>query len=179
MKVINFFGGPGCGKSTTAAYLFSRLKMNNRRCQYVNEYAKQCVYEKRELLLTNDQLYVLAKQNHKLTMLKLGGDVEFAIVDSPLLLSNIYGKINNSIPQSFHNLTLDYFKSYDNVNFFVQRTQNYEVQNRLQNLNQAKKIDVYIKNYLINHDIFFQEIFASMDVITQIKESVQLRQILN
>ena len=25
--VINLFGGPGCGKSTQAAYIFSKLKM--------------------------------------------------------------------------------------------------------------------------------------------------------
>jgi dephospho-CoA kinase len=69
MNVINFFGGPSCGKSTIAAYVFSQLKIKNYSCEYVNEYAKDCVYEGRSTVLLNDQLYVLAKQNHKLKML--------------------------------------------------------------------------------------------------------------
>jgi adenylate kinase family enzyme len=32
MKVINFFGGPGSGKSTAAATIFSQLKINNISC---------------------------------------------------------------------------------------------------------------------------------------------------
>ena len=32
MKIINFFGGPGCGKSTTAAYVFSQLKIQGFGC---------------------------------------------------------------------------------------------------------------------------------------------------
>lgn len=32
MKIINLFGGPGSGKSTTAAFIFSQLKINNISC---------------------------------------------------------------------------------------------------------------------------------------------------
>lgn len=38
--VINFFGGPGCGKSTMASRLFSELKSKGVKCEYVTEYAK-------------------------------------------------------------------------------------------------------------------------------------------
>jgi adenylate kinase family enzyme len=39
-KVINLFGGPGCGKSTLAARIFSILKLKDISCELINEYAK-------------------------------------------------------------------------------------------------------------------------------------------
>ena len=43
--VVNLYGAPGSGKSTGAAYLFSRLKMNGVDCEYVPEFAKSAVWE--------------------------------------------------------------------------------------------------------------------------------------
>lgn len=176
MKVINFFGGPGCGKSTTAAYVFSKLKIHGFGCQYVNEYAKDCVYQQRYSLLQNDQLYILAKQNHKLKMLEIGAKIDFAIVDSPLLLSNIYGDYNSSVQKSFYQLALDYFNSYDNVNFFIERNHRFENNNRIHNYEESIKIDDKIKSYLVQNNIAFEDISSSQDIIKQIKESVQLRE---
>lgn len=33
--VVNLFAGPGAGKSTGAAYIFSKLKMLGYDCEYV------------------------------------------------------------------------------------------------------------------------------------------------
>lgn len=176
MKVINFFGGPGCGKSTTAAYVFSQLKIQGFGCQYINEYAKDCVYQQRYSLLQNDQLYILAKQNHKLKMLEIGAKIDFAIVDSPLLLSNIYGEYNSSVPNSFYQVALDYFRSYDNVNFFIERNEKFQANNRIHDKETSIKIDQKIKNYLVQHNIAFEDIRSNQNIISQLKESVQLRE---
>ena len=40
MIVVNLFGGPGCGKSTTAAWLFNQLKERGINCEYVTEFPK-------------------------------------------------------------------------------------------------------------------------------------------
>ena len=45
MKVINIFGGPGTGKSVTAAKLFAELKIQNKNCELITEYAKELVYD--------------------------------------------------------------------------------------------------------------------------------------
>ena len=37
---VNLFGAPGVGKSTGAAYLFSKLKMLGVDCEYIGEFAK-------------------------------------------------------------------------------------------------------------------------------------------
>lgn len=42
-SVINLIGGPGSGKSTTAAGLFFRMKSMGVRCELVTEYAKELV----------------------------------------------------------------------------------------------------------------------------------------
>lgn len=39
-KVINLYGGPGTGKSTTAAMLFAKMKLAGFNCEYVPEFAK-------------------------------------------------------------------------------------------------------------------------------------------
>ena len=42
--IVNLYGGPGCGKSTGAAYLFSKLKMAGVDAEYVPEFAKDKVW---------------------------------------------------------------------------------------------------------------------------------------
>ena len=43
--VINLFGGPGAGKSTCAMEICSELKKHGLSADYVQEYAKELVYE--------------------------------------------------------------------------------------------------------------------------------------
>lgn len=44
-KVINLYGGPGTGKSTTAGALFAEMKFRGINCEYVQEYAKDKAWE--------------------------------------------------------------------------------------------------------------------------------------
>lgn len=41
--IVNLFAGPGAGKSTGAAYIFSKLKLAGIDCEYVSEFAKDKV----------------------------------------------------------------------------------------------------------------------------------------
>ena len=45
MKVINFYGGAGIGKSTIAADIFSKLKRKGHKTELVGEYAKWLWYQ--------------------------------------------------------------------------------------------------------------------------------------
>ena len=38
--IINLYGGPGSGKSTCAAYIFSQLKMHNINAELITEQTK-------------------------------------------------------------------------------------------------------------------------------------------
>ena len=50
LTVINFFGGPGCGKSTTAAELFAKMKKANYKVELVHEVAKDFIWEEAQHL---------------------------------------------------------------------------------------------------------------------------------
>ena len=67
--VINLFGGPGCGKSTQAAYIFSRLKMLGLNCELVTEFAKDKTWEHNSKALSC-QPYVFGKQSYRLDRCK-------------------------------------------------------------------------------------------------------------
>ena len=76
MKVINIFAGPGSGKSTLSTELFSTLKKMHLRVEFVGEYAKDLIYEKRFDRL-NDYLYVFAQQHHRI--LRLKNDIDYVM----------------------------------------------------------------------------------------------------
>lgn len=135
-KVINLFAGPGAGKSTIAAGLFYEMKIRNIKCELVTEYAKDMTYEKRTNVLS-DQLYILAKQNRKLS--RLIGEVDYIITDSPLLIGLMYTPDNYFF--GFSNLVHEIFDSYENINFFIKRTKPYQTYGRNQTEEQAKEID--------------------------------------
>jgi ABC-type multidrug transport system ATPase subunit len=59
--IINLFGGPGSGKSTTAAYLYAGLKNQGVNAELIREYVKDWAYESRTVGVF-DQLYFFGKQ---------------------------------------------------------------------------------------------------------------------
>lgn len=144
MIVINLAGGPGAGKSTTAAGLFHMMKLAGYRVELVTEYAKELVYEKRSL---DDQLYILAKQNKRLS--RLSDHVDFAITDSPLFLSIVYSKQG---PRSlFGAFVLSMYHSYINELFYIKRVKPYASYGRTQTEEGAKEKDGEILTLIQDH----------------------------
>lgn len=144
MKVINLFGQPSAGKSTTAAGLFFLMKNAGINCELVNEYAKEMVWRNAHADCWKDQLYILAKQNHRLERLR--GKVDYAITDCPLLLSDFY--CPDTYYNHFDNLVLEIWKSYDNVNFFIKRTKKYQPIGRLQTEEESDEVGSSLISYL-------------------------------
>ena len=109
MIVINFLGGPGCGKSTVCADVFAKLKWNNINCEIVTEYAKDAVWEESFKLLEN-QIGVFGEQHKRLHRLK--DKVDVVVTDSPLLLSLLYyrGDYKYFVP-----LVKEVIQSFDNI----------------------------------------------------------------
>ncbi len=136
-KIINLFGGPGTGKSTGAAHIFSQLKMHtNIKVEFVYEYAKKLTYAKRQHHL-KEQDYVYTKQRHDIEALI--GQVDYILVDSPLLLSLAY--IPNDFPQSFRLFVLEMWNRYQNINFFLKRVKPYQLYGRNQKEEEAIALD--------------------------------------
>lgn len=145
MKVINFFGGPGCGKSTTTAGLFYTMKKKHYKVEMVTEYAKELVWENSREVLA-DQLYLLANQNRRLERLR--GKVDFVIADSPLLIAAHYGKLYGNHPEIIVPLCYDIFHTYENINFVIGRIKPYFKLGRLGDEEQARQADESILQLL-------------------------------
>ena len=61
MILVNLYGAPGAGKSSGAAYIFSKLKMAGVNAELVTEFAKDKVYEQSKKVFEN-QAYIFGKQ---------------------------------------------------------------------------------------------------------------------
>lgn len=172
MKVINLFGGPGTGKSTIAAGLFTKMKMKHMNVELVTEYAKSLTYDSRFNIIESDQLYILAKQNRKLERLK--PCVDIAITDSPLLLCGIYFNPdkNTCNENTFMKLLHEMHNSYDNMNIFLERNSEnpYQETGRTQTIAQSFEIDRRIKNSL--KDIDYISVKSDIDAIDKIFEMI-------
>ncbi|WFU52299.1 AAA family ATPase [Bradyrhizobium pachyrhizi] len=135
--VINLIGGPGAGKSTTAAGVFFLLKLLNVRCELVTEFAKELTYDENWSDLKR-QLYVTAEQERR--QRRLVGKVDFIVTDSPLLLGVAYvseERERHAVEQSARSL----FDSYNNLNFIIERVKPYQPYGRKQTEEEARAID--------------------------------------
>lgn len=155
MIVINFFGGPGSGKSTTSSALFSMMKMVGMNCELVTEYAKDLTWSENFKALAY-QPYVMANQSWRIE--RLNGLVDYVITDSPILLSSFYS--DPSLPQCFHDFVLWEHNKHTSINFFMRRTKPYTTVGRNQTEEEAEVISNTILNKLQELDIHFTNILA-------------------
>lgn len=168
MKVINLYGGPGTGKSTTAADLFAKMKWAGYSVELVDEYAKKVTWEGHHNILL-DQLYMSVKQNRKLERLR--GKVDYVITDSPLLLGFVY--TDDTYYPSYKNLLRELYDSYDNIDIMLHRMKKYDPNGRNQTEDEAKQIDHKIVKMLRTQGVKFEAIAATKDAKNDILEYIQ------
>ena len=136
-KVINIFGGPGTGKSVTAAQLFVELKKSQKNCELVTEFAKELTYDESYRVMEN-QIWIFANQHHRMHRLKK--KVDYIVTDAPLFNSIVYsGKGEEN--KEFHQFVLREFSKYNNLNVYLKRETEYRQEGRYQDEDGAKKID--------------------------------------
>ncbi len=153
-QVINFYGGPGTGKSTSAAMVFSELKQAGVNCELVQEYVKQWAWEERKPV-SLDQFYFFGKQSRK--EYSLFGRVETIITDSPVSLCAYYCKVFGTKEQAdlFIEMTKTYYslaakQGNDYQHVWLRRVKPYNPKGRFQNEQEARDIDVDMKDFLTN-----------------------------
>lgn len=161
MKIINLYGGPGTGKSTTAAGLFYLMKRKGMKVELVTEFAKELVYSKADKIM-QDQIFMCATQHHRLYRLNQTG-VEYVISDSPLRLCQYYAKYSTQPSEVINKVVSLVDSLYDNYNVFINRTKPYIKLGRKGNEEEAKEADEGIKML----DIKFDLVLDDSDTICQ------------
>ena len=158
LTVVNFFGGPGCGKSTTAAFLFGNMKVNDFKVELIHEVSKDFVWEDWGHIF-GEQDWIFAHQ-HRLTRRLIGHDIDYAVVDSSILLSLFY--MPDDFPQSFRPFVRDVFDSYNNINIFIDRNPDlpYVQAGRNEDERQAIEIDNRIRQYFKDTNTFAYHVQA-------------------
>mgnify|MGYP002762085655 CR=1 FL=1 len=157
--VINAFAGPGAGKTTSCLEVAEKLKKQGFVTEYVQEYAKELVYDNNLIMLDGHyehQFDILKEQVKRIN--RLYGKVDFILTDSPVLLNNTYlneDKGTNDYVTYCENVKKIY-TLYDNFNYFVERDKSaFEEEGRIHNLKQSIVIDDELKNTLHNNQIDF------------------------
>lgn len=146
---INFFGGPGSGKSTTASWLFSELKKQNKSVEYVSEYVKFWAYSQRKIH-EYDQIYLFGKQMQGEYKYLVHG-VKNIVTDSPILLAAVYAEINGAggIADHLAGICEMYDADYASLNIYLKRGDKpYDAEGRYQTAEQALQADALIMQYL-------------------------------
>lgn len=161
MKVINFFGAPGVGKSTFAMLLTSMLKQEQIDAEISLEFVKEYIHTGSNNLLAY-QNYIFAQQERQLRILLDSKEAEFAITDAPLLHSVFYAP--KDYPAYFKDLVFEIYHSYDNVNFLIKRNHTYSFNSRVHSEEQSDLIAKRLPAFLINHNIPFIEVNSTDDI---------------
>lgn len=162
--IVNLIGGPGSGKSTFAHLLVGELKFSGINAEFAHEYAKDLVFTKRWETF-KDQIYMFSKQRS--IIYNKVGEVDVIVADCPILLSPIYDKEKR---QSLIDLVLNEYRKVPNqYNIFVKRVDKKFVEiGRLQNIEEAKKIDRAAKSFLDKNKIPYHEMELSKENVQHI-----------
>lgn len=173
-KVINFIGSPGCGKSLMSALTFAELKMRHFSAEYVQEYAKTLVWQKKFEELDNQ--YQVSTEQYRLIK-AAHGSVEYVVCDSGLILGMFYNKYNPAnvcdIAKT-EKMILQKSLEFDNIYIFLERNEEfpYETAGRIQNEEESRDVSVGLKCLLDSLGFPYLSVVSSKDSIQQILDYV-------
>ena len=162
--VINLFGTPGAGKSTGAAYIFSQLKMMGINVELITEFAKDKVWEDNKEVFKN-QAYLFGKQSFKMSRCR--DKVECIITDSPLPLSIFYNK-DKILGEDFNKTVMNVFNSYDNCNYLLVRTKEYNPIGRHQTEEESDALAAPMVKLLEDRKIIYTKIPGELEGYNQV-----------
>ena len=173
MLVVNLFAPPGAGKSTGAAYIFSKLKMAGINAELVTEFAKDKVWEDNDAVFKN-QAYIFGKQSYKMSRCR--DEVDVIVTDSPLLLSILYNQ-DGVLGEDFNRVVKNVFHSYDNINFFIKRVKPYNPVGRHQSEDESDALNQPIADLLYNNSAAYDEINGNLqgydEIVGRVIERLQ------
>lgn len=182
--VINAFAGPGAGKTTSCLEVAEKLKKQGFVTEYVQEYAKELVYDNNLIMLDGHYEHQFAILNEQMKRInRLYGKVDFIVTGSPILLNNTYlnEDKNTEVYSAYSDSVNKLYGLYNNFNYFVERdTSVFEKEGRIHNFEQSIAIDNELKNMLHNNQIDFDVYtHATIDNIVRDSTIIYAKQLIN
>lgn len=174
---INIFGGPGAGKSTTAAAVFYNMKRLRLNVELVTEVAKDFVWENRMDTLMI-QPYVTMKQYRNL--IRLEGKVDYVITDAPILFGILYAnKFEQTLPPSYHKFVADCHNEIltPSMNILLERSHAYDPVGRYQTEEEARKLDLEIEQIMKDASVTYTKVLPN-DVPLFVQAAMSIKGII-
>ncbi len=171
--LVNLFGGPGTGKSTTAAGVFFHLKSNGVNSELLQEYAKDKTWQG-DFFSLGVQPYIAAKQLYRQERVK--NKVDVAITDGCLLNSLIYPC--KYVDAAFTSWLINTHKTFPNLNIFIERNvdhHGYETSGRSQSLQQAIDVDIRTLALLNSLNEPYVKLKMSHNLVDEVLELIYTR----
>ncbi len=149
IRRINLWGGPGVGKTATAYWLFSELKIKGYDVQFSEEACKRWACQGRPII-SMDQLLLTALQvNTEDEYLRSG--THLVITDCPVMISYVYAHRDKL---DYSDIILDigrnFEKRYPSVNIFIERSKDikYQSEGRYETEDEAKHADKLMYDFV-------------------------------
>lgn len=142
MIVVNLFGGPGVGKSTTAAMLFAHYKRRGITTELLREPAKELLYQGRDL--SRNQVLLMALHYQALKDYEAAG-TQLVIADTALLLNLVYSQ---GLPfyAQLERLVLKLTREFKEVDVLIKRAVPYQEHGRNETEAEARAIDEAVRD---------------------------------
>ncbi|MFZ6801906.1 hypothetical protein [Undibacterium sp. Di24W] len=172
-KIINIIGGPGCDKSLFSSAIILNLNLRHKSVEQIPDYAKSLVWQKDYDALRNQ--YRIAQRQFEMLDL-LDGQVQYLVTECALMQVLYYNEAyreNICDVDKTKSQILEWYNRHDNINLLVERSDKKYVQTgRFQNENEARKIDVELREIMIREDIPFTSMPADVVAINNFARSL-------
>lgn len=173
IRRINICAGPGTGKSTLAAKLYSSMKAKKYSVELAHEYVKGWAYLDRKIN-PFDQFYLTNKQLQQEYVPLMAG-VDYVITDSPIFLPYCYALLD--FPKQVANAIIpivDYFDAeFPALYLFLNRSTEYVKEGRFGDEERARAIDIKIKECLVDRKKKFIDIDLDCDILKLVEKNLR------
>lgn len=170
--VVNLFGGPGSGKTTTAWALGAELKYRGVSVEYVPEWVKPAAYEKRPDVFWQAQQHIYGNQSYALEVAAKGG-ATLIVTDSPLLIGLCYMDNFHPLFEDMCNLVDMDASRYNNFNVFINRVKPYNPVGRNQTEEEAKYKDFEIITMLDTYGYDYITVNGDRDAASILADTLE------
>lgn len=175
---VGFIGGPGAGKSTTSAGLFTACKNRGITVELVQEYARDQLNRGWSPKCIGDQHRILDEQRRKEAIIP--DTIDVLITDSPTILSYLYALKNNDVQDTsdimamtaLYETFLTDMHNYD-ILVLLKRTKPYvDDGTRSQTAEESDRIHEEIKVLLDLHSVEYAEMNGDMETVELLIQAI-------